>query len=302
MVELFRYPTVAALAGRLAGGADRGAATARGRESARRRRAAAGSRDVAVVGYAVPLPRRLQPGRAVAAAGRRRGVHHHLRRRRAAPRRRRRGAARRPGLRARRRRPRAPGALRRRLLRLHAARGGADGPAAPGVPRVRLAGAGGRRLRPAAHRRPGRGVRRRRPQHLPAPRRPGAGLVDGRRLPGLRRQRQGLRAHPRLLPARPRGPQRHRADRLLQLAGGGPPGVPEPARRRVRRGAGRRRHPARAVRPGLPLRGGRHPVAGRPLPRLRRPRRRHRAAAAAPASWCSSRWPRRSPTATRSTR
>ena len=35
--------------------------------------------------------------------------------------------------------------------------------------------------------------------------------------------------------------ERHRADRLLDLAGRGPPGLPEPAERRVRHGAGRRR-------------------------------------------------------------
>ena len=42
-----------------------------------------------------------------------------------------------------------------------------------------------------------------------------------------------------------RGPERRRADRLLDLAGRGPPGLPEPARRRVRHGAGRRRRRSR---------------------------------------------------------
>ena len=60
-------------------------------------------------------------------------------------------------------------------------------------------------------------------------------------LPGLDRQRQGLPADPGLLQARPAGPERHRADRLLDLAGRRPPRLPEPARRRVRHGAGRRR-------------------------------------------------------------
>ena len=63
--------------------------------------------------------------------------------------------------------------------------------------------------------------------HLERLRRPGAG-ARGRRLSGLARQRQGLPADPRLLQARPRGPERHRADRLLDLAGGRPPGLPEP--------------------------------------------------------------------------
>ena len=44
-------------------------------------------------------------------------------------------------------------------------------------------------------------------------------------------QRQGLPEHPGVLQAQPDGAERHRADRLLDLAGGGSPGLPEPADR-----------------------------------------------------------------------
>ena len=71
-----------------------------------------------------------------------------------------------------------------------------------------------------------------------------------------------------------KGPSVHRADRLLDLAGGGPPRLPEPARRRVRHGARRRRRrSACPQRPGyLYQEGG--TTARRPLPRLRRARPR----------------------------
>ena len=45
-----------------------------------------------------------------------------------------------------------------------------------------------------------------------------------------------------------RGPEHQRADGLLLLARGHPPGLPEPAQRRVRHGAGRRRRPSRCRR------------------------------------------------------
>ena len=54
-------------------------------------------------------------------------------------------------------------------------------------------------------------------------------------------------------PARPEPGRRHR---LLVVAGGGAPGLPEPARRRVRAGAGRRREPD-ARRPELDDRAAR---------------------------------------------
>ena len=65
--------------------------------------------------------------------------------------------------------------------------------------------------------------------------------------------------------------------------------VPEPARRRVRHGAGRRRHlrvPAASA--ATCYERGRHPLRRRPLPRLRRRRRAARSAAAASAWSCSS--------------
>ena len=52
----------------------------------------------------------------------------------------------------------------------------------------------------------------------------------------------------------------------------------------------------------LPLPGRGHPVAGRPLPRLRRGGGRHGPRRAASASWCSSGWRTPWPTATPSTR
>ena len=64
--------------------------------------------------------------------------------------------------------------------------------------------------------------------------------------------RQGLPRHPGRLPARPAGPGPDRPDRLLHVAGGGPPGLPEPAGRRVRHGPGRRRLGAAAPGRRLP--------------------------------------------------
>ena len=85
---------------------------------------------------------------------------------------------------------------------------------------------------------------------------------------------------------------------LLVVAGRAAPGVPEPAQRRVRHGAGRRRQrdvlaadDDRAVQ-------GAHAGARRPLQDLRRGGRRLRRAAKAAACWCSSAWPMPRPTAT----
>ena len=89
--------------------------------------------------------------------------------------------------------------------------------------------------------------------------------------------------HARLLQARPHRAERQRADRLLDLAGRGAPGLPEPARRRVRHGARPAAPPSRSRRTRLPVPGGRHPLARRALPRLRRRRRRARSSAAASA-------------------
>ena len=152
--------------------------------------------------------------------------------------------------------------------------------AAPPLPGVRLGGAGGRR--PHA-----RDLRRRRsacsaaaacsaylPYNLLT--NPAAGRVDGPVPAAAHRQRQGLPGDPRLLPARPEGAERQRPDRLLDLAGGGPPGRAEPAVGRVRHGAGRRRDASscRTARATC-YAGGRDPLARRALPRLRRRGRGH---------------------------
>ena len=76
----------------------------------------------------------------------------------------------------------------------------------------------------------------------------------------------------RLLQARSARPQPSTvADRLLDLAGRRPAGVPEPPGQRVRPGAAPAGYRiSRAGGHGVSLPGGRHPLAGRPLPRLRR--------------------------------
>ena len=66
------------------------------------------------------------------------------------------------------------------------------------------------------------------------------------------------------------GPERQRADRLLDLARGGPLRLPGTARRGVRRGAGGRRRDRCAAAARLPLGGRAHLLARRALPRLRR--------------------------------
>ena len=62
------------------------------------------------------------------------------------------------------------------------------------------------------------------------------------------RHRAQHRRRPALLPARTAGAERRGRHRLLVVARRGAPGLPEPARRRVRPGAGRRREPDPARR------------------------------------------------------
>ena len=189
--------------------------------------------------------------------------------------------------------PRRHPRLRRRLLRLQPARGDAGRPPAAHLPGVRVGGDGVRRVRPRLRPRRRRRVRRDEHQRLPAD--PPAGLHHGHRhLRPDDRQRQGLAGHERLLPAGPRRAERDRADVLLHLAGGGAPGLREPASRRVRHGAGRRRVRAHPGPYRLPVGGGRAGVARRARADLRRRgagqhvRRRRggrRAQAAGPTRW-----------------
>ena len=115
------------------------------------------------------------------------------------------------------------------------------------------------------------------------------------------RQRQGLPDDPRQLRARPHGarastsrPPARTSLVAVHLA------VPEPAGRRVRHGARRRRDDRVPARPRLPLPGGRDPVARRALPGLRSPRRQGTVFGAARASSCCGAWATPSATATRS--
>ena len=137
---------------------------------------------------------------------------------------------------------------------------------------------------------------------LPAPEPPLPPRPDRRRgpAPGPHPERQRLPDRAGRVQARPAGAEHHGADRLLDLAGGGLPGLPEPAAFPVRHGPGRRGDGGRAARRGLPAAGERD-VAGRPLPRLRCRAPTARWRGAAPAWWCSSGSPTRSPTATPST-
>ena len=135
--------------------------------------------------------------------------------------------------------------LRRGVLRLQPARGRDDRSAAPPLPRMRLGGAGGRRLRlphlsPAGSASsPASRISSYLLNHLltnppgPRHRRPVC-----RSLLGNDKDFLATRVSYKLEPARA---ERQRADRLLDLAGGGPPRLPEPAQRRVRHGARRRR-------------------------------------------------------------
>ncbi|MNQ44340.1 hypothetical protein D3C85_580930 [compost metagenome] len=130
----------------------------------------------------------------------------------------------------------------------------------------------------------GRGARRRlrgrRPQPLPheapaARRRHRRGHRHRRHAGPHERQLRRLAVHARGLQARPARPGPERADRMLDLAGGRAPGLPGPAEPRLRHGAGRRRVAQPAAGGRLPLPERRHPLARRPLPRLRRPGRGH---------------------------
>ncbi len=109
------------------------------------------------------------------------------------------------------------------------------------------------------------------------------------------RQRQGFPRHPGQPYLRSARSLDERADRLLDLARRGARGLPVAARRRMRRGAGRRRDHRAAAWPRLCLQAERDPLARRPLPRLRSPRRGHRLrqrrrrGAAAPARGCDPR-------------
>ena len=184
-----------------------------------------------------------------------------------------------PGVRPRHRTPGGRGGLGPGVLRLRPARGRDHRSAAPAVPGVRLDRPGGRRLRPRARTRRDRRVRRLRHPQLPAAqpaRRPDVVAAVGLLRIGLGNDKDYL-ATVASYKLNLRGPSCRGADRLLDLAGRRPPGLPEPAHRRVRHGAGRRRGRARpaAGRATCYQEGG-HPVAGRPLPRLRRRARRAR--------------------------
>ena len=198
-------------------------------------------------------------------------------------------------------------AVRRRLLRLHPARGRAHRPAAAALPGVRLGGAG---ATPATTRSRYRGP---------------VGVFAGVEHEHATCSEPALATRELLEPARRaarstigndkdflatrvsyklnlRGPEPHRADRLLDLAGRGPPRLPEPARRRVRHGARRRRlgRACRSARATSTRRGASSRRTATAAPSTPRPQGtvvgngvRRRA--------CSSGWTTRWPTATRST-
>ena len=110
------------------------------------------------------------------------------------------------------------------------------------------------------------------------PEQPGDPSASAREAGPLRdahRQRARVRDDADRIQARPHRTGDQRQHRVLDLGGGAPPGLPEPPRRRVRHGAGRRRRRARPADGRLPLPGGRHPLARRPLPRVRRRGARH---------------------------
>ena len=136
-------------------------------------------------------------------------------------------------------------------------------------------------------------------RHVAHAARPGR---DGRRVPGDAGQREGLHRHPRRAQAQPHRPGGQRAHRLLDLAGGGRPGLPRAAHRPVPHGAGRRRLGHLPAAQRLPLPGRRDAVARRPHAQLRRQGARARSSATARRWCCSSACPMRSPTATPSTR
>ena len=199
---------------------------------------------VAIIGIGA-LPRRRRRRRVLAEPLRRRRVGHPLLRRGA---RRRRGVD--PALVADPRYVKARAVLDgvelfdAALLRHQPARGGDHRSAAPPVPRVRVGGARGRRLRSR---------RATRARSASSPARASSGYLLHHVLPsrGARRSPSGLgamlgndkdylatRVAYKLNLTRP---EHHRADGLLDLAGRRAPRLPEPARRRVRHGARRRR-------------------------------------------------------------
>ena len=113
------------------------------------------------------------------------------------------------------------------------------------------AGTGAERSGRHRHRR----LRRHQPQRL----RPHPARGDRRHVstPTSAPERAQHRGQPALVPPRPARAEHGRRHRLLLVAGGGPPRLPEPARRRVRAGARRRRQPdpvARARRSPSPRR------------------------------------------------
>jgi hypothetical protein len=127
------------------------------------------------------------------------------------------------------------GQVRRALLRLPRYRGRADRSAAADLPGVRLARAGGRRLPARAgpgHRRGLRGCRAVQLPHSSPARRPDA-RHHRRHAGDAGHQRQGLSGHPGCLSARALRPGGRGRQRLLLVAGGGAPGGPGPAGRRV---------------------------------------------------------------------
>ena len=141
------------------------------------------------------------------------------------------------------------------------ARGRADRSAAAAVPGVRVGGAGGRRLRPRRAAR-GRSASSAAPAehataHQPAAE-PRAASTRSALLSACIGNEQRLPRHARLLQARPARPERERADRVLDLARGGSPRLPEPARRASAtwRSPAASRSTCRSAR--LPLRGRRH--------------------------------------------
>ena len=137
--------------------------------------------------------------------------------------------------------PRSRRPVRLRLLRDLAARGPRHGPAAAAAAGGGLGGAG---ERGTGARRAWRGSRtgvfvgvyqlRLRHRDVRAGPRTSTAYAE-------HRQRAQRRRGPAVLPARPAGPEPGRRHGLLVVAGRRAPGVPEPARRRVRPGAWRRR-------------------------------------------------------------
>ena len=137
-----------------------------------------------------------------------------------------------------------------------------------------------RRLRSRRLPRHDRRLRGPQPQHLPAPQsrqRPRAGEeLSSFRIPDDARKRQGFPAGPRLLQAQPPRPEHDDPVGVLHLAGRDLPGRHRTAHLPVRHGADRRRLHQLSAATGLLVPGGRHGLAGRHLPRLRRRRRRNR--------------------------